>query len=254
MDRTRQQQEEHAPALRAAGVVKAYGAKVRALDEASLEVPKGAIVALVGESGSGKTTLLRCFNRMVEPDTGSVCVGGRDVATLDAVSLRRSLGYVQQDGGLLPHWTILRNVALVPWLRDQPDGVERARARLELVGLPPDEFADRYPRQLSGGQRQRAALARALAADPEVLLLDEPFGALDALTRSDVQDTFAALRMELDLTALLVTHDLHEAFRLADRVAVMRAGRVEQVGAPETLLASPETPYVDQLLTRARVR
>lgn len=143
---------------------------------------------------------------------------------------------------------------MVPWLRDLPDATERARARLALVGLPPEDFADRYPRQLSGGQRQRAALARALAGDPAVLLLDEPFGALDALTRADVQDTFAALRTELDLTALLVTHDLHEAFRLADGVAVMRAGRVEQVGTPDGLLASPETPYVDELLTRARVR
>lgn len=254
MDRSPQPHDPRAPALRAAGVVKTYGAAVRALDDAWLEVPAGAIVALVGESGSGKTTLLRCFNRMVEPDAGTVSVGGRDVAIQDAVALRRSLGYVQQDGGLLPHWTILRNVTLVPWLRDQSDAVERARARLDLVGLPPDDFAGRYPRQLSGGQRQRAALARALAADPEVLLLDEPFGALDALTRAEVQDTFATLRTELDLTALLVTHDLHEAFRLADRVAVMRAGRVEQVGAPETLLASPETPYVDELLTRARVR
>lgn len=210
-------------------------------------------MAIVGESGSGKTTLLRLFNRMIDPDAGRVEVGGRDVSSMDPVHLRRALGYVQQDGGLLPHWTVLRNTALVPWLEGRSDADDRARAQLELVGLPPDQFGSRFPRELSGGQRQRAALARALAAGPDVLLLDEPFGALDALTRAEVQDAFGALRIRLGITVLLVTHDLDEAFRLADRVAVMRDGRVEQEGDPEALLTRPATPYVSELLARARL-
>jgi osmoprotectant transport system ATP-binding protein len=240
------------PALHAREVTKRYG-EVTALEGASLLVEKGTSVALVGESGSGKTTLLRCFNRMIDPDDGRVEVGGSDVSTRDPVGLRRALGYVQQDGGLLPHWTVLRNTALVPWLEGRLDASERARAQLELVGLPADEFGERYPRELSGGQRQRAALARALASGPEVLLLDEPFGALDALTRADVQDAFGELRRRLGLTVLLVTHDLDEAFRLADRVAVMRAGRIEQVDTPDNLLRNPGTPYVTELLARARL-
>ncbi|MEX2466605.1 MAG: ATP-binding cassette domain-containing protein [Gemmatimonadota bacterium] len=240
------------PALEATDVTKTFG-EVTALDRASLCVVRGTAMALVGESGSGKTTLLRCFNRMVEPDRGRVTVAGSDVASKDPVHLRRALGYVQQDGGLLPHWSVLRNTALVPWLQERPDATDRARAQLDLVGLPADEFGGRYPRELSGGQRQRAALARALASDPEVLLLDEPFGALDALTRADIQDAFAELRVRLGLTVLLVTHDLDEAFRLADRVAVMRAGRVEQEDEPEVLLRRPATEYVAELLARARL-
>jgi osmoprotectant transport system ATP-binding protein len=169
------------------------------------------------------------------------------------VRLRRGMGYVQQDGGLLPHWTVLRNTALVPWLKDRPDAEERAMAQLDLVGLPAAEFGARFPRELSGGQRQRAALARALASGPEVLLLDEPFGALDALTRAEVQDAFASVRRRLDVTVLLVTHDLDEAFRLADRVAVMRDGRIEQEDEPQALLTRPGTPYVAELLARARL-
>lgn len=245
--------ERSAPALRARDVVKAYGT-VRALDGATLEVASGEMVALVGESGSGKSTLLRCFNRMVTPDAGTVEVRGRDAMSADPVALRRSLGYVQQDGGLLPHWTVLRNAGLVPWLQRAPDAEEKARRRLELVGLPPESFGHRYPHELSGGQRQRAALARALAGDPQVLLLDEPFGALDALTRAEVQDTFAFLRSGLGVTVLLVTHDLDEAFRLADVVAVMRGGRIEQVGTPDALRAEPATAYVRRLLQRGRIR
>jgi osmoprotectant transport system ATP-binding protein len=239
------------PTLEARGVAKRYGAVV-ALDDVSLVVARGSVTALVGESGSGKTTLLRCFNRMVRPDAGVVRVGGDDVAGADPVRLRRSLGYVQQEGGLLPHWTIRRNAGLGPWLQGRADAEQQAERALDLVGLPSETF-DRWPRQLSGGQRQRAALARALAGDRHTLLLDEPFGALDAITRVGVQETFDRVRRELDLTVLLVTHDLREAFALADRVVVMRAGGIEQEGTSPELRRAPASPYVAELLEKAGV-
>jgi len=223
------------------------------LDGLSLRVAAGERVALVGESGVGKTTLLRTFNRMVEPQEGTVRVGGRDVRKLNPVRLRRSMGYVQQEGGLLPHWTILRNAALVPWLRRMDDAEGLARRALERVGMPAAVYGARLPRELSGGQRQRVALARALAAHPEIVLLDEPFGALDAITRSELSEAVGRLFLELEVSALLVTHDLHGALAFADRIAVLRAGRVEQIADPETLCCEPETDYVRTLLTRAGV-
>ena len=239
-------------ALSAGTVHKRYGATV-ALGGVSLQVRRGECVALVGESGSGKSTLLRLFNRLVEPDAGEVRVDGRDVRTTDAVGLRRHVGYVPQEGGLLPHWRVLRNVALVPWLKREPQAEARAAAALERVGLPPASYGRRWPHQLSGGQRQRVAIARALAAEPRIILLDEPFGALDAITRGELQDAFLTLRRELHLTALLVTHDLHEAVRLADRIAVMRQGRIEQLADAEALRRAPATEYVAQLLRQAGV-
>jgi osmoprotectant transport system ATP-binding protein len=238
--------------LRAVDLSKRYG-EVVALDGVSLEARAGECLALIGESGSGKTTLLRCFNRMTDPDSGRVLVDGAEVGSLDPIALRRRIGYVPQEGGLLPHWSIGRNVSLVPWLRRMTDRAERGARALVLVGLDPAAFAGRKPRELSGGQRQRAAVARALAADPDVILLDEPFGALDAITRADLQETFLRLRTELRFTALLVTHDLHEAMHLADRIVVMRAGRVEQTGTPDDLRRAAATDYVRHLLERARV-
>ena len=239
-------------ALSASDLSKRFGAVV-ALDRVSLEVPRGECLALIGESGSGKTTLLRCFNRMTDPDAGHVSVDGTDAAALDPIALRRRIGYVPQDGGLLPHWRVRRNVGLVPWLRGSPDRKARAERALALVGLDPGEFSGRKPHELSGGQRQRVAVARALASEPDVILLDEPFGALDAITRADLQDTFLRLRGDLHFTALLVTHDLHEAMHLADRIAVMRRGRVEQVGTADELRRAPASDYVRELLRRARV-
>lgn len=239
-------------ALEARGVGKTYGGAV-ALDAVSLSVASGECVALVGESGSGKTTLLRTFNRMVEPDEGVVLAGGRDLREADPIFVRRRTGYVQQEGGLLPHWTVLDNAALVPRLLGMEDQEERARGALARIGLPAEEFGARWPRELSGGQRQRVAIARALAAGPEVMLLDEPFGALDAITRSDLQEGFGELRKSLGLTILLVTHDLREAAILADRVAVLRKGRLEQVAVPEALARAPATEYVARLLERAGV-
>jgi len=237
-------------ALEAIGVVRRYGT-VTALDGVSLAVAPGECVALVGESGSGKTTLLRCFNRMVEPDAGRVLVNGADAAGVDPIQLRRHTGYVPQEGGLLPHWRVLRNAALVPWLLGEPDASTRAGAALELVGLPAGQYGNRWPSELSGGQRQRVAIARALASDPPVILLDEPFGALDAITRGDLQESFIALRRRIHITTLLVTHDLNEAVRLADRIGVMRKGKLEQLAPPRELIAHPATPYVQRLLQRA---
>ena len=239
--------------LEADRVTRRYG-NVVALNDVSLRVGVGECVALVGESGSGKTTLLRCFNRMVDPDAGAVRVDGRDVRELDPYNLRRSIGYVPQEGGLLPHWRVLRNVALVPVLRRRPDPYTAAERALDQLGLPPATFAARWPRDLSGGQRQRVAIARALAADPRTILLDEPFGALDAITRGELHEVFLELRRRLSLTLLLVTHDLHEAVVLADRIAVLRNGRIEQIAEPASLRAEPATPYVRQLLDRAGVR
>lgn len=243
------------PILEAVGVAKTYGDGTAALAGVSLEVHAGETVALVGESGSGKTTLLRTFNRMVEPSAGTVRVEGRPATDLDPIALRRRIGYVPQDGGLIPHWKIERNVELVPrllgWERDRRR--ERTREMLELVGLSPDAHAGRYPAELSGGQRQRVAFARALAADPPLILLDEPFSALDALTRLELHRQFLELKARLGKTALLVTHDLAEAFRLADRIGVMRAGRLLQLGKPADLAEHPADPYVEALLEMRRV-
>ncbi|HWN19709.1 MAG TPA: ATP-binding cassette domain-containing protein [Gemmatimonadales bacterium] len=224
-----------------------------ALDTVSIDVGRAECVALIGESGSGKTTLLRCFNRLVDPDHGRVLVDGVDAAKVDPIALRRRIGYVPQDGGLLPHWRVHRNVELVPWLRGVHNRGELAVRALALVGLDPAALADRWPRELSGGQRQRVAVARALAASPDIILLDEPFGALDAITRGDLQVVFDGIRRELRVTAVLVTHDLNEAFLLADRIVVLRQGRVEQTASPRELREAPATEYVRQLLRRARV-
>jgi osmoprotectant transport system ATP-binding protein len=240
-------------ALSASAVSKRFGAVV-ALDDATLGVGAGECVALVGESGSGKSTLLRAFNALTGIDGGRVEVGGEDVAHRDPVTLRRSLGYVPQDGGLLPHWPVPRNVALVPWLLGRADPARDAATAMGQVGLDPAQFAARWPHELSGGQRQRVAFARALAAGARTLLLDEPFGALDAITRGDLQAMFLDLRRASGLSALLVTHDLHEAGLVADRVAVMHQGRIAQIGPLAELVARPATPYVAELLTRARLR
>jgi osmoprotectant transport system ATP-binding protein len=237
-------------ALEAAAISKVWGDGTRALCDVSLRVATGETLALVGESGSGKTTLLRMWNRLVEPTAGEARVGGRAVSQLDAIALRRSIGYVPQDGGLLPHWRVGRNVELVPRLLgwDSRRRGERRREMLELVGLDPERHANRYPAELSGGQRQRVAFARALAADPSVVLLDEPFGALDALTRLELHAQFLDLKRRLGKTTVLVTHDLGEAFRLGDRIGVMRAGTLLQLGRPQDLVAAPANDYVRELL------
>ena len=238
------------PDLAADGLTHSYEGQ-RALDGVSLHVPAGTVTALVGESGSGKTTLLRSFNRLVEPDRGTVTIGGVNVKDERPELLRRRLGYVPQHGGLLPHWTVRRNVGLVVKLSNGATVDSSADDALRRVGLEPERFGNRLPAELSGGQRQRVALARAFAARQDVVLLDEPFGALDAISRGEAHEAFERVRKELGFTALLVTHDLSEAARLADQVVVMRDGRIEQAGTVHELQRAPTSPYVRALFERA---
>ena len=210
------------------------------LSNLNLIVNEGEIVVLLGESGCGKTTTLKLVNRLLEPSSGQVLVEGKATTDWDPIALRRRIGYVIQEGGLFPHFTIERNVGLVPRLSgwDEPRTDERARELLQLVGLNPKQFASRYPSELSGGQRQRVGVARALAADPSLLLLDEPFGALDPLTRASLQREFAELARNLGKTAILVTHDVREALLLGSRIGLMHGGKLEVVEPPERFVRS----------------
>lgn len=229
------------------GVGKRYPDGTVAVGDLSLDVHRGEVVALVGPSGCGKSTTLRMVNRLVEPTSGRILLDGEDVTETDPVRLRRRIGYVIQRVGLFPHRTVGENVATVPELLGWDRGLVRQRVGelLDLVGLPAGTYADRYPHELSGGQQQRVGVARALAADPPVLLLDEPFGAVDPVQRERLQDEFTTIRTRLGTTALFVTHDLDEAVRVADRVAVLGpGGRLDQLADPATLLAAPANDAV----------
>ncbi|HEX4439504.1 MAG TPA: ATP-binding cassette domain-containing protein [Thermoanaerobaculia bacterium] len=234
-----------APILEYLSVFRRLGGRP-VLDGFTLSVAEGETVALVGPSGSGKTTALKLANRLLEPDAGEVRVFGQPATDREAIALRREIGWVIQEGGLFPHWTVEENVAAVPRLLGWPAAKrrERAVALLETVGLPAADFARRRPRELSGGQRQRVGVARALAADPRLVLMDEPFGALDPPSRRAIQDEFRSWRARSRAAVLFVTHDVAEAFRLADRIAVLASGSVRQVGHPEELRRHP----VDELV------
>ncbi|WP_284576466.1 ATP-binding cassette domain-containing protein [Streptomyces sp. 2P-4] len=227
-------------------VTKRYADGTTAVDDLSFEVAEGELVTLVGPSGCGKTTTMKMVNRLVEPTSGRILLGGEDIAAADPVQLRRRIGYVIQQVGLFPHKTVLENTATVPQLVGTPKAAARARAAelLELVGLDPSVYGGRYPAQLSGGQRQRVGVARALAADPPVLLMDEPFGAVDPVVRERLQNEFLALQKTVRKTILLVTHDLDEAVRLGDRIAVYGAGTIEQFDRPAAVLGAPANAYV----------
>ncbi|MDV9200925.1 ABC transporter ATP-binding protein, partial [Streptomyces sp. Wh19] len=227
-------------------VTKRYADGTTAVDDLSFDVAEGELVTLVGPSGCGKTTTMKMVNRLIEPTEGRIFLDGDDISAIDPVRLRRRIGYVIQQVGLFPHRTVLENTATVPhllgWKRGK--GRERAAELLDLVGLDPSVYGDRYPEQLSGGQRQRVGVARALAADPPVLLMDEPFGAVDPVVRERLQNEFLKLQEQVRKTVLFVTHDIEEAVRLGDRIAVYGQGSIEQFDSPATVLGAPATPYV----------
>ncbi|MBA9007395.1 osmoprotectant transport system ATP-binding protein [Actinomadura cellulosilytica] len=232
------------------GVTKRYPDGTVAVDGLDLQIPAGRITVLVGPSGCGKTTTLRMINRMVEPSAGTVRIDGRDVREIDPPTLRRGIGYVIQQAGLFPHRTVVDNIATVPFLLGRPKKEARRQARelMERVGLD-EAMADRYPAQLSGGQQQRVGVARALAADPPILLMDEPFSAVDPIVRRGLQDEFLRLQAELEKTIVFVTHDIDEAVRLGHRIAVFRVGgALVQYATPEELLAEPAGDFVRDFL------
>ena len=243
------------PMLRLSGVGKTYDDGTVAVHELDLDVARGELVCLVGPSGCGKSTTLKMINRLIEPTTGTIEIDGEDVTRKDPVQLRRGIGYVIQQIGLFPHQKIVTNVMTVPLLYGESKSVARTRAfeLMELVGLDPATYADRYPHQLSGGERQRVGVARALAADPPVLLMDEPFGAVDPVVRTKLQDEFLRLQHDLAKTVVLVTHDIDEAVRMGDRVAVFATGgRLAQYATPAELLGRPADDFVADFVGSTR--
>ena len=236
------------PMIRLESVTKRYrGQDAPAVDTLSIEVPKGEICMLIGPSGCGKTTTMKMINRLIEPTSGSIHVAGEDVTNVDADKLRRRIGYVIQQIGLFPHQTIKQNIATVPKLLgwDKARIAARVDELLETVGMDPDEYRDRYPKELSGGQRQRIGVARAMAADPPVLLMDEPFGAIDPITRDRLQNEFLRLQEEIQKTIVFVTHDIDEAIKMGDRICILREGGIiAQYDTPENILTNPADDFV----------
>lgn len=231
-------------------VSKIFPDGTKAVDDVSFEIEEGECVTFVGPSGCGKTTTVKLLNRLVEPTHGSIYLNGEDTGKVDVIALRRSIGYVIQEVGLFPHMTVAQNISLVPRLIgwSTAEREKRTDELLTLVGLQPSTFRSRYPHQLSGGQRQRVGVARGLAADPPVILMDEPFGALDPITRAQLQDEFLRLRSRLKKTILFVTHDIDEAIKLGDRIAVMRNGRIVQFAPPVKILSEPADHFVKDLV------
>jgi osmoprotectant transport system ATP-binding protein len=241
--------------IRLESVRKQYPGGLVAVEDLTLEVPDGEVCILVGPSGCGKTTILRMINRLIEPTGGKILVDGDDILRVDPVELRRRIGYVIQQVGLFPHQTVGTNIATVPRLLgwDRARVAARVEELLALVGLPADEFRDRYPAALSGGQRQRVGVARALAADPPIMLMDEPFGAIDPVTRTQLQDEFLRLQHTLRKTIVFVTHDIDEAVKMGDRIAILEVGgRLAQYDPPDRLLAAPENDFVADFVGRDR--
>ena len=228
---------------------KSFGSTV-AVAEANLTVAAGETLVLAGTSGSGKTTLLKMINRLVEPDAGRILLNGTDLRRRDPVAVRRRMGYVIQQGGLFPHYTVRQNIMVVPRLRRQDPQVvlPRIERLLDRLGLPPAEFLDRYPDELSGGQQQRVGIARALAAEPDLVLMDEPFSALDPITRAALVHDLGHLSAWAERTVIIVSHNVREAFQLGDRICLMHEGRIQQLGTPRELLLQPANDYVRRFL------
>ena len=222
----------------------------------SLQIANGETLVILGSSGSGKTTILKMINRLVDPSEGHIILNDRDISDFSIQELRRSIGYVFQRIGLFPHMTIMRNIAIILELMGKSKRAQKARTDelLELVGLNANTFAKRYPDELSGGQQQRVGVARALAADPDCLLMDEPFGALDAIARDSLQEEMRRLNERLGKTIIFVTHDIFEAFRIADRIAVMHQGILQQVGSKNELLHQPQTAFVKELMDKHQLQ
>jgi osmoprotectant transport system ATP-binding protein len=227
---------------------------IPAVSDVSLEIAAGEFLVLLGESGCGKTTTLKMINRLIEPSAGSVLIDGEDSSSVDPVMLRRKIGYVFQEIGLFPHMSVAANVGLVPTLLQWPEEKIAARVKelLAMVGLDSDRFGNRRPAELSGGQKQRVGVARALAAGPSIMLMDEPFGALDPITRAVIQEEFKKLQSGLKLTVVMVTHDVMEALLIADRIAVMQSGRIVALGTPSELLSDAGSPYATSLFDKPR--
>lgn len=226
-----------------------------AVDNITMDFEAGETIVLIGPSGCGKTTTLRMINRLIEPTEGIIYVKGDDTSKIDPVELRRNMGYVIQQIGLFPHMTIAQNVGLVPLLKDwdEKKRKERVEELLEFVGMSPSEFYYRYPSELSGGQQQRIGVARALAADPEIILMDEPFGALDPITRATLQDELLLMQDKLGKTIVFVTHDMDEALKLADKIAIMKDGEVLQFDSPENILRNPANDFVEDFIGKDRL-
>ncbi len=234
-------------------VSKSYDGVSRVINNLSFEVLEGEILILLGSSGCGKSTILKMINRLIDPTEGRIYLDGKDIQQQDPIELRRSLGYVFQGIGLFPHFSIRENISMVPRLLGWPEDRinNRYRELLELVQLSPEIHADRFPDELSGGQQQRVAVARALAADPAYLLMDEPFGALDAITRDSIQQEFLDLKQRLNKTIIFVTHDIIEAVTLGDRIAILHEGRLEQIGTSEEIMENPATDFVRELFAKS---
>lgn len=226
-----------------------------AVDNLSIDIHQGEFVVLIGPSGCGKTTTLRMINRLIEPTSGHIYINDVDIGKMDAVELRRSIGYVIQQIALFPHMSIAENIGLVPYLKQWPEEKRKNRVEvlLELVGMPASQFFYRYPHELSGGQQQRIGVARALAADPDIILMDEPFGAVDPITRKVLQDELVKLQDELQKTIIFVTHDMDEAIKMANKIAIMKDGKVLQYDTPEKLLRNPAHGFVEEFIGRGRL-
>ncbi|WFR55263.1 betaine/proline/choline family ABC transporter ATP-binding protein [Anaerocolumna sp. AGMB13025] len=236
-------------------VSKKYGSSPAAVKSLNFEINNGELLVLIGPSGCGKTTTMKMINRLITHSGGKITIDGKDIETMDPVKLRRSIGYVIQQVGLFPHYTIEENIALIPGLNKwkESDIKERVNQLMNTVGLEPEKYAKRYPKELSGGQQQRVGVARALAANPDIILMDEPFGALDPITREQLQDELLRIQSEMHKTIAFVTHDMDEALKLGDRIAIMKDGELLQLDTPDQLLSNPSHGFVEEFIGKKRI-